>query len=382
MRKHPRRHIPIGVLFSTTGPYSIIGKALYQGAMLAIDEVNADPNYDFDLDAVVRDPGGDLANYRSMCESLIVEYGVSHLVGCYTSSSRKELIPLLEKHDALLCYPSHYEGFECSPNVLYFGAAPNQHVVPLAEYLRKRYGPRIYCVGSNYIWPWECTRIFREIATGSGGEIVQERYVPMGDIGFNKIIQEIATLKPDVIFSTLIGESCYAFCREYDALRNRTHGCSLQRVPIASCTLSEPELVEIGEPSSLGHLTGSVYLASIDSEANRRFVGAFRNKYGANAVTSADAEAAYLAVHFLARALRDARSMAFEDVKAAVRGVSFDAPQGSVSVDESNDHCYLTPRIGMSAEGGNFEVVYTAKCPVRPDPYLVWFDQQSSDICS
>ena len=93
---------------------------------------------------------------------MLAEQGLVHVVGCYTSSSRKEVLPLFEKHDGLLWYPSHYEGFESSDNVVYTGAAPNQHIVPLAEHLLRHYGTSAYCLGSNYIWAWENNKIMRE----------------------------------------------------------------------------------------------------------------------------------------------------------------------------------------------------------------------------
>jgi len=374
MLDRKRWQMPLGVLFSTTGPYSIIGTAMYQGTMLAIEEIGADPSFDFGFEPVVMNPDGRLDAYRELCEAMIREHEVVHVVGCYTSSSRKELIPLLEKRDALLWYPSHYEGFECSPNVIYTGASPNQHVVPLAQYLVEAFGPRIYCVGSNYIWPWECNRVFREIVQKNDGEIVHERYAPMGDTDFGKIIQEIVAARPNVVFSTLIGESCYAFCRAYGALREAEPSLGLAQVPVASCTLSEPELVAIGGDAALGHLTSSVYLQTVDTPENQRFVASFRHKFGPQAVTSADAEASYLAVHLLARALRDAGETSVEAVRSAVGAVGFAAPQGPVRVDPTNNHCYLTPRIGRSVEGAMFDVVRTAGEPIRPDPYLVWFD--------
>lgn len=370
-----KQKIPVGILFSTGGPYSIVGTALLQGTTLAVEEINADPTFSFTLEPVVRDPGGELGKYASMCEELVREHNIAHIVGCYTSVSRKEIIPIVEKYDAILWYPSHYEGFECSPNVVYAGAAPNQHVVPLASYLLNHYGKRVYCVGSNYIWPWECTRIFREVTCAQGGTILQERYISLGNTDVERVLDEIEKLRPDVIFNTLIGNSSYAFYRALGKRRQEGENSFLLNVPVASCTLSEPELLAIGEPFASGHLTGSVYLQSIDTPRNAQFVRAFKQKFGLNTVTSADAEAAYISVHVLARAIRSAGSTHYEDVKGAARGLSFEAPQGLVTVDAENDHLFLTPRIGRSVEGGKFEILATATSPVKPDPYLLSSDR-------
>src|ERR1700712_2183852 len=135
---------------------------MLNGAILAIEEVNAAAGSGLQLKPVIADPGGELSHYPLLCRDML-DNGIRHVVGCYTSSSRKELIPLIEKRDALLWYPSHYEGFESSSNVIYTGAVPNQHIVPLIDYmLQQPHRKRVFCVGSNYIWAWENNRVLRE----------------------------------------------------------------------------------------------------------------------------------------------------------------------------------------------------------------------------
>ena len=184
-RKHARRKsavlwmgrgmlekIPVGLVFSTNGPYSAVASAMLNGALLAIDEVNTGKDYGFVLEPNFFDPAGKLAGYRGACERMLKHEEVHHVIGCYTSSSRKEVIPCFEKYDGLLWYPSHYEGFETSSNVIYTGAAPNQHLVPLAKHMMKAHGKRAFCIGSNYIWAWENNRILREILTANGGDVL------------------------------------------------------------------------------------------------------------------------------------------------------------------------------------------------------------------
>ena len=122
---------------------------------------------------------------------MLVEQGLVHVVGCYTSSSRKEVLPLFEKHDGLLWYPSHYEGFESSDNVVYTVRHPNQHIVPLAEHLLRHYGTSAYCLGSNYIWAWENNKIMREAVLAAGGTVLAERYVPVGELDLDGIVRQI-----------------------------------------------------------------------------------------------------------------------------------------------------------------------------------------------
>ena len=344
------------------------------GALLATEQVNADATFPFRLELVEHDPGGRNADYAAAARRMLVEQGLVHVVGCYTSSSRKEVLPLFEKHDGLLWYPSHYEGFESSDNVVYTGAAPNQHIVPLAEHLLRHYGTSAYCLGSNYIWAWENNKIMREAVLAAGGTVLAERYVPVGELDLDGIVRQILDCRPSFIFNTLIGDSAYAFFR---AIRSAAgeHGIDQSRtMPVASCSLAEPELVEIGVEAAAGHLSSSVYFASIDTPANRAFVQAYRSRFPDAGPTSADAEASYLAVHLLARAVRRAGTAEMTAVRAALPHVAIDAPQGQVRIDRDNRHCYLTPRIGISTAEFGFEVIYEAPAPVKPDPYLVWQD--------
>lgn len=368
-----RRHtLRMGVLFSTTGPYRTIGTAMRNGALLAVAQVNADDGFPFRLEVVDHDPGGRNPDYAAAARRMLAEEGLVHVVGCYTSSSRKEVLPLFEKHDGLLWYPSHYEGFESSDNVVYTGAAPNQHIVPLAEHLLRHYGTSAYCLGSNYIWAWENNKIMREAVQSAGGTVLAERYVPVGETDLDALIRQILDCRPSFIFNTLIGDSAYAFFR---AIRRAAaeQGIDLGRtMPVASCSLAEPELVEIGTEAAAGHVSSSVYFASIDTPANRAFVAAYRAAYPDAGPTSADAEASFVAVHLLARAVRRAGSADMNAVRSALPQVALEAPQGQVRIDRDNRHAYLTPRIGVSNDRFGFDVIYEAPAPVKPDPYLVW----------
>jgi branched-chain amino acid transport system substrate-binding protein len=362
--------IPIGVVFSTTGPYATIGEAMLNGALLAIEEVNKSPDFDFELTPLVRNPGGDTAQYGAICRDLILNSHVTHVVGCYTSSSRKEIVPVVEKYDSLLWYPSHYEGFESSGNVVYLGASPNQHIVPLAQYMASRFGARVYCCGSDYIWPWESNRVMREIVENFGGEVLAERYLAVGSTEVTGLVEEIRQLRPDFVFNTLIGESSYAFVRAFHDAGLGTQSADVQAVPIASCTLSEPELRTIGDPAALGHISSSVYFQSLDNPQNIAFVANYRARFGQGKVTSADAEASYDTIHMLALALRAAASAAAADVLAVLGDCVFEAPQGRIRIDTDNNHCYLTPRIGISSPGAEFTVLAAAQRPIKPDPFL------------
>ncbi|MGE0007041.1 MAG: transporter substrate-binding domain-containing protein [Parvibaculaceae bacterium] len=363
----------LGLLFSITGPYATIGQAMLNGALLAVDEVNGG-GFPFALKPSIADPGGALSAYARLAKSMLIDERLVHVIGCYTSSSRKEVLPYFEKYDGLLWYPSHYEGFESSENVVYTGASPNQHIVPLADFLLKRHGNQAYFVGSNYIWAWENNKIMREAVLAAGGSVLAERYVPVGDTDHDAIVRQILDHRPDFIFNTLIGDSAYAFFRALRRAAKRAGIDQPRDMPVASCSLSEPELAEIGPEACDGHISSSVYFESIATEANASFARAYRRRFPGQRATSADAESSYNAVHLLARALAAAGSDDMPAVRSVLSQVEFDAPQGPVRIDSDNRHSHLTPRIGVSNGGGGFDIIFAASQPIKPDPYLIWDD--------
>ncbi|MDX3926095.1 MAG: transporter substrate-binding domain-containing protein [Shinella sp.] len=360
----------IGILFSASGFYGAVGRTMRNGADLACRQVNADPASGIRLSPVFNDPGSDLAAYAPAVEDMLAA-NIRQIVGCYTSASRKEVIPLFEKHDALLWYPAHYEGFESSDNVIYTGASPNHHMLPLVDYLVAHAGRKAFCVGSNYVWAWESNRVLREEIIKRGGTVVAERYLALGETDVDRIIDAIFEADPDFVFNALIGESAYAFFRAFRKACIARGIDQVERYPVASCNLSEPELHAIGGDAAAGHLSASVYFASIDTRENRSFVSEYNEAFPDGPAPSAEAEAAYIAVKLLARSLAAAGTDALRAVKAHAANQTLSAPQGKVVVDPATYHTYLTPRIGRSLANNQFEVVYDAGLPVRPDPYLV-----------
>jgi branched-chain amino acid transport system substrate-binding protein len=339
------------------------------GALLAVEEVNQS-QLPIRIDPIIGNPAGDLARYAAIAENMLAT-GIKHVVGCYTSSSRKEIIPLFEKADALLWYPSHYEGFESSPNVVYTGAVPNQHLLPLVEYLLGRIGPKAFCIGSNYIWAWENNRILREAISPAGGVVLAERYFPVGSTDFAQVIEAILAARPSFVFNTLIGLSSYRFLRDLRAACAARGINQPDAFPVASCTLSEPELEAIGPDAVDGHITSSVYFSSIDTPENERFTAAYEARFPHGPAVSADAEATYLAVRLLAEALAEAGSVDANAVKRAVARKVIDAPQGKVRIDPDTMHAALTPRIAKSNSRARFDILLEAQRPIEADPYLI-----------
>src|SRR5205814_2438010 len=208
-------------VFSRTGPYAMMAREMEKSALMAVDEINQSDAFDFVFAARLRDPGGVVTSYHAACDHLIREDHVEHIVGCYTSASRKQVIPIVERTERLLWHPARYEGFESSDNVIYVGAAPNQHVVPLVRHMLDHIATDVFCIGSNYVWTWEMNRVIREIVTSAGGRILAERLLELGETAVDHIVNEVIDRKPPVVLNTLVGESSYAFMRALHAAATR-----------------------------------------------------------------------------------------------------------------------------------------------------------------
>jgi urea transport system substrate-binding protein len=358
--------IPVGLVFSRSGPYAMMAGEMLSGALMAIDEINESHDFDFALIPHLRDPAGVVANYHTACAEMIRDERIEHIVGCYTSASRKQVLPIVERTDRLLWHPARYEGFESSDNVIYVGAAPNHNVVPLVRYMLDNLSADVFCVGSNYVWTWETNRVMREIVTGAGGHILAERLLDMGETAVEHLVEEIVARKPPIIFNTLVGESSYRFVR---ALRQATTQTG-QPIPMLSCSLCEPELKLIGPEASVGCITSSAYFESVSRPENRIFVDAWKRRYGADSNLSVDGMSTFVCVMLLARAIRRAGSTEVAAVRRAAANHRYESPQGPVWVDPDNNHCFLTPRLARSIPGYQFEIIWEADAPERPDPYL------------
>ncbi|WP_322892359.1 MULTISPECIES: transporter substrate-binding protein [unclassified Yoonia] len=241
-----KRKIDLGILFSRSGTYSLLGEASLTGALKAIAQVNVDPAFDIAFRAITRDPQGNVDAYAPLCEDILRETDARHVIGCTTSWSRKEVIPALERADGALWYPVPHEGFETSDRIVYTHACPNQHLLPLLDHAFARHGTRSYLTGSNYIWGWEMNRLAREIGMRAGGSVLGERYLPLGSTDVARIVAEIAEMRPDFVLNQLIGPSQYAFLQGMADLRARDLYFAQGNCPVLSCNLTECELPAIG----------------------------------------------------------------------------------------------------------------------------------------
>lgn len=358
----------VGVLFSRSGLMAVSESEHFFGTALAIEEINnAGGILGREIEVVAYDPGSIPETYRKMADRLLTEDGASVIFGCSTSAERKAVLPAIERRNGLLWYPSLYEGFEYSPNVIYTGACPNQNSFPLAEYIVRKNGPRVYLIGSNYIYPRESNRIMRDLVESYSGQVVGEQYVNMeaGDSELTRALEAIRMQSPDVVFSTIVGRTAQRFYRLFAAM-----GFDPARVPIASLTMAEGELREIGSEFCVGHLTAASYFGSLKRENNIRFKTAFANAYGKDRPVSMWSAGAYAQVKLFERALTQAGSLDTQRLVDAALGLSLDAPEGPIQIDPDNNHVWLTPRIGRVRADGEFDIVWEGKSPIKPDPYL------------
>ncbi len=368
MNKH-NAPLRVGVLFSKTGVTADIESSQLQGTLLAIEEINGSGGIDGrELQAVYYDPGSSPSTCKTLAEKLMADDGVRIILGCYMSSERKAVLPVVERWNGLLFYPTLYEGFEYSRNVIYTGAAPNQNSVQLAEYMMREFGSRVYMVGSDYIYPYESNRIMSDLLLEHGGEKVGERYVKLSATAedFDDVLADIKNKRPDFIFSTVVGQATATFYRAYAEA-----GLDPAQMPIASLTTSETEVRQMGASTAKGHITAATYFQSIGSDANQRCVTKLKQRFGTDAVTNMCWEAAYFQAYLLAAGLSAIGNDNVQQLVPALLGVEFMAPQGMVKIDADNHHAYLTPRIGRVREDGQFDILHEAKQPVKPDPYLV-----------
>ena len=361
----------IGILFSRSGPTEILSTQHVHGAMLAIEELNAGGGVlGRPIEPIHYDAKCDPALYRQYADRLLTEDGVNVIVGCCTSLSRRAVLPSIERRNGLLWYPDLYEGFEFSPNVIYVGAATNQNTLPLARYLFGLGARRFLLIGSDYIYPREANRVMRDLVERQDGEVLDELYIPLeaSDAQLDRLLSRVLTLRPDVVFSTVVGASIRGLLSRYaDA------GIDPADMPIASHNVTEAELVAVGRPECAGHITAAPYFSSVTSEENSRFVAAYRSRYGKHAPISQYAASGYAAVRLFAAALEIAGEMDTQRIAECARGLEMEAPQGRIIIDEDNNHTWLTPRVGVWNGVDAFDVVWTADQPIRPDPWLVGY---------
>ena len=364
--------VKVGLLHSQTGSMAISEQAVLDAEKLAIEEINAAGGVlGCQIEYQEEDGASDPSTFATKAEKLIDQDGITTVFGCWTSSSRKAVKSIFEDYNALLFYPVQYEGMESSSNIVYTGAAPNQQIVPAIDYLIEQGYTKFFLLGSDYVFPRTANMIISAQVENAGLEVVGEEYADMSQTDFAAIIAKIEEAKPDVIINTLNGTGNVSFFKQMSE-KNYTS----EDYMTMSFSIAEEEVATIGSDILKGHMVSWNYYQTTETEKNEEFVAAYKDAYGEDRVTSDPAEAAYDAVYLWKAACEKAGSFEVDDILAAIEegGITFDAPEGTVTIDGSNHHLAKPVRIGQVGDDGLIYEVYSTDTPVDPDPYLENYD--------
>jgi urea transport system substrate-binding protein len=375
--------IKVGILHSLSGFMAISEVSLKDVELMAIKEINDAGGVDVGgkkmmIEPIIEDPASDFAKgFPEKAKKLLLDDQVAVVFGCWTSASRKSVLPVFESNNGLLVYPVQYEGNECSKNVLYTGAAPNQQILPAVDYLWKDMGKRkFYLLGSDYIFPRTANQIVKaQLKNAYQADPVAEKYADLGEKDFKPIVDDIKKVQPDVIFSTINGDSNIPFYNELAA-----NGITADKIPVCAMSVAEDELRGlIGQTKIEGHLAAWNYFQTVKNAANEKFVSDFKKFVKDDKrVTDDPIEASYFQVYLWKLAVERAKSTKVNKVLAAIHNaenpIEFDAPEGKIRLDPRNNHTWKYFHMGRVKADGQFDIIYTYKengqpALIRPDPY-------------
>lgn len=358
--------IRIGILHSLTGTMGHSGSSVADATLLAVDELNRSGGVlGRPVEAIVADGRSDPDRFLNEAKRLIKDEKVCTIFGCWTSASRKTVVPLFEELDHLLVYPVQYEGLEESPNVIYTGATPNQQIIPAVKWAcaleNKR---RFFLVGSDYVFPRVAHEFIKDQLRELGVELVGEAFLPLGSSNVGPIVEQIAAANPDIILNSINGDSNLAFFRGL-----RAKGLTPEKLPTISFSIEEEELRQLDAADVAGDYAAWNYFQSIASDENTSFIANFRQKYGPQRVVTDPMESAYFGVKLWAQAVDECGTTEVRQLRHAMLNQRMTAPAGPVRIDPTTQHTFKTPRIGRIQRDGQFDVVWTAAKPEPPIPY-------------
>jgi urea transport system substrate-binding protein len=373
--------IPVGVLFSLTGGLSIIEKSLSDATLMAISEINAKGGIlGKQIKPILEDGASDPKTYNEKASKLVVQDRVPTVFGSYTSASRKAVLPVFEKRNNLYFYPTYYEGFECSKNVVYTGAVPNQQLSNFIPWIIKTLGKKkFFIVGSNYIYPREMAKVCKILIEKNGAEWLADEYLELGHSEWGSMVNKIKTSGCDVVLSNVVGDSVVAFYREF-----KNQGFSHDKLPICASVTSEIEIAAMGPEYAVGSFTSFPYFQAIDTDINKTFVERYRAFVkDPKAVTHHALESSYFQVFLWAQAVAKANGeLTTQAIREAVKGQEFDAPNGHVKIEPANLHTWLTPRIAQWGADGQGKIVDAYPNPILPLPYVAYGETSDNLFCT
>ncbi len=361
--------VTVGQLHSGTGTMAISETGSIQAEQLAIDEINAMGGILGRKIKVIKEDGAsDWPTFAEKSKKLLVNDKVAAVFGCWTSASRKAVLPVFEKENGILYYPTFYEGLEQSKNVIYTGQEATQQILFGLDWAQKeKKAKSFFLIGSDYIWPRTSMKIARKhIENFQKGKVAGEEYYPLGSTNFGSLMNKIKLQKPDCIFTAVVGGSNVAF---YKALK--AAGITGDKQLLLTLSVTEDEMTGVGGENFAGFYSSMKYFQSLDNENNKKFVAAFKAKYGKDAVIGDVTQAAYLGPWLWKAAVEMAGSFDVDKVVAASRSGKIElktAPEGYVRLDP-NHHLWSKSRIAMGMPDATFKVVAESPQLIKPDPF-------------
>ena len=384
--------IKVGILHSLSGTMAISETSLKDVALMAIEEINAAGGLlGKQLEPVVVDPASDWPLFAEKARELIQKHKVAVTFGCWTSVSRKSVLPVFEEHNGLLFYPVQYEGEESSYNVFYTGAAPNQQAIPAVKYLMSEDGggaERFVLLGTDYVYPRTTNKILNYFLKSKGvsKKDIMETYTPFGHSDYQTIVADIkkfAAGKPTAVISTINGDSNVPFYKE---LGNQ--GLKAEDIPVVAFSVGEEELRGIDTKPLVGHLAAWNYFMSVKTPENDAFIKKW-NAYvkknnlpgGVKRVTNDPMEATYIGIKMWAQAVKQAGTTSIDAVRQALGGQTVQSPSGfEITMDAKNHHLHKPVVIGEIQEDGQFEVVWQTAGPIRAQAWSPFIPESSKKI--
>jgi urea transport system substrate-binding protein len=358
--------VKVGILHSATGTMAISETGSIQAEKLAIEQINAMGGIlGRKIEVIQEDGASDWPTFAEKAKKLLESDKVASVMGCWTSASRKAALPVFEKDNGLLFYPTFYEGLEQSKNVFYTGQEATQQILAGLDWIAKeKKAKTFYLIGSDYIWPRTSMKIARKhIEQHLGGSVVGEEYIALGDTQFGSVINKIKLKKPDVIYAAVVGGSNVAWFKQLNAA-----GLNSAKQTMLTISVTEDEVLGIGGENLMGFYSAMKYFQTLDTPTNKAFVAAFKKKWGDKSVIGDVTQAAYLGPWLYKAAVERAGSFDVDKVQAALPGYVFkDAPEGPVTV-EANHHLTTKLRIGQWQKDGQAKIVYTSDY-IKPDPF-------------
>lgn len=357
--------VKLGLLHSLTGTIAIAEAALVDAEKMAVEEINASGGVlGKKIELVVEDGASDWPTFAEKTRKLLERDKVAAIIGCYTSASRKAVLPALNQLNGLLYYPTYYEGQEEDKHVFYPSQEATQSVIAAIDWMAREKGKSFFLVGSDYIYPRTCNKIAKPTIVKAGGKVLGEEYAPLGHTEFSSIINKIKAAKPDCIYSTVVGGSNVAFYKQL-----RAAGLDGTKQVLLSTVVSENEIEGIGKDNAVGYYACMGYFQSLKNPANERFVKAFKAKFGQERVIGDPMEVAYNCVHLWKMGVEKAKSFDPQKVVAASGGLELDAPEGKVKVHATNHHVWKKVRVGRARADGQFDIVWESPKEIEPNPF-------------